>query len=81
MAYVRKFVVAYFNNSEILFPSNKSWKCLCFKEENMFRLEELKAAVPERVPYITTFGPTVDNLMAPADPKKSMVQYSDIFKK
>lgn len=47
----------------------------------MFRLEELKAAVPERVPYITTFGPTVDNLMAPADPKKSMVQYSDIFKK
>lgn len=47
----------------------------------MFRLKELMAAVPEPTPYKTTFGPTVDNLMVPADPKKSMVQYSDIFKK
>lgn len=39
------------------------------------------AATPITEPYKTTFGPVVDNLIVPNDPRKSMMQYTDIFKR
>ncbi|KAL1513355.1 hypothetical protein ABEB36_002775 [Hypothenemus hampei] len=45
------------------------------------RLDEIMAAVPETEPYKTTFGPVVDNLIVPNNPRKSMSQYTDIFKR
>nr|UUB32787.1 carboxylesterase COEL1 [Dendroctonus rhizophagus] len=45
------------------------------------RLDELMAANPDTEPYKTIFGPVVDNLIVPNDPRKSMMQYTDIFKR
>ncbi|CAH1131107.1 unnamed protein product [Ceutorhynchus assimilis] len=45
------------------------------------RLGELMSATPRTEPYKTTFGPVVDNLIVPSNPKKSMMQYTDIFKR
>ncbi|ENN77156.1 hypothetical protein YQE_06295, partial [Dendroctonus ponderosae] len=44
-------------------------------------LDELMAANPDTEPYKTVFGPVVDNLIVPNDPRKSMMQYTDIFKR
>ncbi|XP_060518192.1 neuroligin-4, Y-linked-like [Cylas formicarius] len=45
------------------------------------RLEEIMESIPASEPYKTTFGPVVDNLFVPNDPRKSMMQYVDIFKR
>ncbi|XP_066143229.1 neuroligin-4, X-linked-like isoform X1 [Euwallacea fornicatus] len=44
-------------------------------------LNELMDATPETDPFKTTFGPVVDNIFVPNDPKKLMTQYTDIFKR
>ncbi|KAF7287544.1 hypothetical protein GWI33_005908 [Rhynchophorus ferrugineus] len=45
------------------------------------RLDQLMSAVAVTDPYKTTFGPVVDDRFVPNDPKKSMTQYTSIFKR
>ncbi|XP_050302600.1 neuroligin-4, Y-linked-like [Anthonomus grandis grandis] len=45
------------------------------------RLDELMAATPIMEPYKTAFGPVVDNFVVPNNPQKSMLNYTDIFKR
>ncbi|RZC32962.1 neuroligin-3, partial [Asbolus verrucosus] len=44
------------------------------------RLEEIMTASAMTSPYRTRFGPVVDSLVVPNDPKKLMTTYSDIFR-
>ncbi|KAJ8918286.1 hypothetical protein NQ315_014156, partial [Exocentrus adspersus] len=45
------------------------------------RLDEIMAASVRSRPYETRFGPIVDSLVVPNDPKKLMTQYKDIFQR
>ncbi|XP_030760934.1 neuroligin-4, X-linked-like [Sitophilus oryzae] len=45
------------------------------------RLDQIMSSAAVSDPYRTTFGPVVDNIFVPNDPKKSMAQYTDIFKR
>ncbi|XP_018570301.1 uncharacterized protein LOC108910231 [Anoplophora glabripennis] len=45
------------------------------------RLDEIMAAGVRTIPYETRFGPIVDTLIVPNNPKKLMTQYTDIFKR
>ncbi|CAG9853637.1 unnamed protein product [Phyllotreta striolata] len=45
------------------------------------RLDEIMAAGAITPDYKTRFGPVVDSLVVPNDPKKSMTQYNDIFRR
>lgn len=45
------------------------------------RLDEIMAAGVEILPYRTRFGPVVDSIVVPNDPKKLMTTYNDIFRR
>ncbi|XP_057664860.1 neuroligin-4, X-linked-like [Diorhabda carinulata] len=45
------------------------------------RLDEIMTAAANTRDYKTRFGPLVDSLVVPNDPKKSMTQYNDIFRR
>lgn len=43
------------------------------------RVEDLVNVSVETDPYTTRFGPVVDGVVVPNDPRKSMTTYSDLF--
>lgn len=45
------------------------------------RLDDIMAASAKTPNYTTRFGPIVDSIIVPNDPKKSMTQYNDIFRR
>ncbi|KAJ8946227.1 hypothetical protein NQ318_013038, partial [Aromia moschata] len=72
------------NPSEVTYQVSQALNCqiqddfaACLRRK---QLREIMAAGATTPAYKTRFGPIVDSLVVPNDPRKSMTQYHDIFK-
>lgn len=73
------------NPSEVTFDVANTLNCQiydnfedCLRKK---RLDELMAATSIDHEYKTRFGPIIDSVVIPNDPKKSMTEYNDLFRR
>lgn len=57
-------------------PSGDEELAACLRRK---RLKEIMAVPVEAPPFVTKFGPIVDGLAVPNEPKKLMSTYNDLF--
>lgn len=73
------------NPSEVTFDVANTLNCQIHdKFEECLRkksLDDIMAATNINRDYITRFGPIVDSMIIPNDPKKSMTEYHDLFRR